>query len=119
MDKSRTLRLASKTGAIGLIQSLIAEGVDINAILDLDGRAPLHWAAYHGQVAAIELLVSKGGDLEARDYLGYTPLHLAALRSQFSATLTLLAMGANINACNGERYTPLLCAASNGNTSVS
>jgi ankyrin repeat protein len=44
----------------------------------LSALTPLHWAAYHGHAAVVDLLLAYGADTEATDpYLGKTPLQWA------------------------------------------
>ncbi|KAG9353365.1 hypothetical protein JZ751_017942 [Albula glossodonta] len=50
-------------------------------------KTALHWAAKHGDVDMITLMVNAGADINAR--AGYTPLHIAALHAQ-SRILDLL-----------------------------
>ena len=43
----------------------------------LSGYAPLHWAAQKGFMEMLELLISRGGDVRARDKHGNDPKSLA------------------------------------------
>ncbi|WAO83058.1 Hypothetical protein NCS54_00023800 [Fusarium falciforme] len=91
-----------------VLQVLVEKkGVDINApsTIDRTGMRALHAVAEGGswwQVAqAMPYLVSKGADLEARDYKGNTPLHCALAkynRFHVVAAKTLIELGADVNA---------------------
>ena len=50
----------------------------VNARTSDSGLAPLHLAAESGNTPVLELLLSKGGDLDAKSKSGQTALHLAA-----------------------------------------
>jgi len=39
---------------------------------------PLHWAAFHGRVSHVELLIERGTDVGLQDIDGKTALHWAA-----------------------------------------
>jgi len=67
---------------------------------------PLALAAFHGQVAAIDLLYLYGADQNAKDGDGNTPLHQAALGGQREAVLKLSHLGAKISATNKKGDTP-------------
>lgn len=91
-----------------VLQVLVEKkGVDINALSNIHraGMCALHAVAEGGswwQVAqAMPYLVSKGADLEARDYKGNTPLLCALARFNpfhVAAAKTLIELGADVNA---------------------
>ncbi|KAI8692655.1 hypothetical protein NCS56_00022500 [Fusarium sp. Ph1] len=91
-----------------VLQVLVEKkGVDINApsTIHRTGMCALHAVAEGGswwQVAqAMPYLVSKGADLEARDYKGNTPLHCALAKHNpfhVAAAKTLIELGADVNA---------------------
>ncbi|KAM6530703.1 hypothetical protein FSOLCH5_000201 [Fusarium solani] len=91
-----------------VLQVLVEKkGVDINApsTIHHTGMCALHAVAEGGswwQVAqAMPYLVSKGADLEARDYKGNTPLHCALAKYNpfhVAAAKTLIELGADVNA---------------------
>lgn len=91
-----------------VLQVLVEKkGVDINApsTIHRTGMCALHAVAEGGswwQVAqAMPYLVSKGADLEARDYKGNTPLHCALAKYNpfhVAAAKTLIELGADVNA---------------------
>ena len=67
--------LLSSTREIVELLLLIAKGADVNA-KDMKGRTPLHEAAASGHKEIVEVLVTKGADVNA-NIGGWTPLHLA------------------------------------------
>lgn len=58
------LRAAASTGQTEMIEILLSHHVDIEQ--RSRGWTPLHFASYEGQLAAMELLLAKGADLNAR-----------------------------------------------------
>ena len=63
---------------IDAVRGLIARGADPDAAHG-DGMTALHWAAEHGDLQVVALLVDAGADVEARTRLGsHTPLHVAS-----------------------------------------
>jgi hypothetical protein len=77
-------------------------------------KTPLHAAAENGHAEMIQLLLSKGADVNARTASGYTPLHLAAKNGHGLCARILLDAGANVNAQSDNGETPLYLAAGNG-----
>ena len=56
----------------------------------VDGATPLHIAARHGQVEAMEALVALGASKEAKTAHGGTPLHSAACNGHVEAIHALV-----------------------------
>lgn len=89
---------------------------------DADLRfAPLHHACYSGGGALVELLLSHGADVNARDKTGGTPLHIACAESydqgpedKKEVVFHLIIAGADVNARDDNGTTPLHCACWNG-----
>lgn len=81
---------------------------DVNAI-DSTGYTALHMAADNNQVAAIEVLVQAGADVEAQDQHHWTPLHCAARYNccQDAISALLVKHGANVNARDTAGESPL------------
>ena len=57
---------------------------------DVDGRTPLHWAAYKGFAHSMRLLIVLDAQISAGDREGCTPLHWAAIRGNSEACTVLL-----------------------------
>jgi len=74
----------------------------------------LHDAAMTGDVEQLQLLISSGADVNARDMMGYTPLFYAVQGGQKKAAELLIGGGANVNARDGYGNTPLHHAAVRG-----
>ncbi|MCX6606903.1 MAG: ankyrin repeat domain-containing protein [Acidobacteria bacterium] len=74
------------------------------------GLTPLMYAAAFGSQEAIEILLGKGAELNAKDPRDATALHYAAWDAE--RTKLLLSRGANPNALSKIGRTPLLVAAS-------
>ena len=64
---------------------------------DVSCLTPLHYAAGCGQLQAVELLITFGADVNAKDHHGNTPLHLAAVTGFSHVFETLVAAGALVN----------------------
>ncbi|XP_028666613.1 CARD- and ANK-domain containing inflammasome adapter protein [Erpetoichthys calabaricus] len=75
------------------------------------GETLLHIAAARGHLAAVQLLLSRGARLDARDGQGRTALHRAAESGNEPVVRALLAVGADMYALDKESKTPLHLAA--------
>ncbi|XP_056153537.1 pre-mRNA splicing regulator USH1G-like [Lampris incognitus] len=78
---------------------------------DEDGMTPTLWAAYHGSLEALRLIVGRGGDPDKCDIWGNTPLHLAAANGHHHCLSFLVAFGANVWCLDNDYHTPLDMAA--------
>ena len=72
-EATTALHQAVRAGDIMLLQSLIAEGANVNE-RDLNEWTALHKAAHNGKIEAAELLISHCADVNAKDVYGETPL---------------------------------------------
>ncbi|XP_067914770.1 pre-mRNA splicing regulator USH1G-like [Heterodontus francisci] len=78
---------------------------------DEDGMTPTLWAVYHGNLEALRLIVSRGGDPDKCDIWGNAPLHLAAANGYLNILSFLVSFGANIWCLDNDYHTPLDMAA--------
>lgn len=78
---------------------------------DLDFKwgdyTPLGHAAQMGQVASIDMLISRGADVSKPGTWGYTPLMMAALRGSLSSVMRLIDGGADANSKNMDGRTAI------------
>ncbi|KAM5135226.1 pre-mRNA splicing regulator USH1G isoform 1-T1 [Mantella aurantiaca] len=81
---------------------------------DEDGMTPTLWAAYHGHLGALRVIISRGGDPDKCDIWGNTPLHLAAANGHLNCLSFLVSFGANIWCLDNDYHTPLDMAATKG-----
>ncbi|XP_044513389.1 ankyrin repeat and SAM domain-containing protein 4B [Gracilinanus agilis] len=84
---------------------------DLN-LSDEDGMTPTLLAAYHGNLEALEIICSRGGDPDKCDIWGNTPLHCAASNGYTHCVSFLINFGANIFALDNDLQSPLDAAAS-------
>lgn len=91
------------------VSLLMVHGIDQ---IDMkNGYTPLHLAVFSvGHKKMIELLVSKGADVNARAASGATPLFFAVLRDQKDDVQFLLSKGADVNTPDAYGDTVLDCA---------
>jgi ankyrin repeat protein len=95
------------------VRELIGRGANVNSVIN--GRAPLHLAAWFGLLAIVQELIVQGADVNIRDYLKETPLHWAARKGNVTIAQELIGRGADVNATEMTYdITPLHCAASEG-----
>jgi ankyrin repeat protein len=89
---------------------LIEHGADVN----LGGMPALSAAAAAGNRAMVELLLSRGANVNSKDSHGKTALHIAAEKEFPTVAEVLLANKADANAQDNSGNTPLFSAANNG-----
>ena len=91
------------------VSLLTVHGIDTADMKN--GYTPLHLAEFSvGHRKMVELLVSKGADVNARPSSGATPLFFAVLRDQKDDARYLLEKGANANTPDAYANTVLSCA---------
>jgi ankyrin repeat protein len=108
------LTQAAYKGWLKVTAYLMDHGADVNG----GGIAALNAAATAGNRAMVELLLSRGADVNRKGGEGKTPLHTAAERKFQAVMEALLANKADVNAQDNYGYTPLLLAAQNGQTNI-
>jgi len=79
-----------------MVLYLVDIGVDVNAV-DKRGWAPLHMAAWVGDLPVTGQLMGAGGDAAAKLASGETPLHLAVVYNHGEVVEDLLAAGIDVD----------------------
>ncbi|KAM3864329.1 pre-mRNA splicing regulator USH1G [Diretmus argenteus] len=102
---------AARDGYLDLLKE--ATRKELNAP-DEDGMTPTLWAAYHGNLEALRMIVGRGGNPDKCDIWGNTPLHLAAANGHHNCLSFLVSFGANIWCLDNDYHTPLDMAATKG-----
>ena len=99
--------LAASLGDIETVKQHLAAGTDVNAKGSMNGWTPLHYAALDSHKEIAELLISKGADVNAKNYIGETPLIMASGMHHKEVVELLIAKGADVNAKIVDGRTPL------------
>ncbi|KAJ8013501.1 hypothetical protein DPEC_G00030440 [Dallia pectoralis] len=99
---------AARDGYLDLLRE--ATRKELNAP-DEDGMTPTLWAAYHGNLEALRVIVGRGGDPDRCDIWGNTPLHLASANGHHNCLSFLVSFGANVWCLDNDYHTPLDMAA--------
>jgi len=100
------------------ISAMIKDSPDLINARDSSGEAPLHKAAWLGQLSVAKFLIENGADVELRSGRGYTPLHCAAAEGHKAVCEMLLDHHAQVNAKDSSGATPLHAASQKGFRSV-
>jgi ankyrin repeat protein len=122
LGKESPLIAAASLGASNVAQVLIAAGAQLEATSIFGARA-LHWAAWTGTPATVELLIAHGADIEAKcSEFGATPLFWAVhgygpngpkeKQDQVGAARTLIKAGARVETTNERGLSALELARS-------
>jgi hypothetical protein len=84
-----------------------------------DGRTALHQAAAVGNLKVMQMLITRGAPVNAKNSSGETSLHLAARFGHLQAAKLLIRWGALVNEkTKFTRATPLMCAAEMGHENI-
>ena len=94
------------------VNILIEKDASLIHIKDETENTTLHHAAIIGSVDLIELLLSKGADINAQNTQLNTPLHEALQNRQENTSTLLIEKGADLTKTNIHNQTPLHRAAS-------
>ncbi|RLN09784.1 ankyrin-like protein-like protein [Panicum miliaceum] len=86
---------AVRAGNVGIVRYLLDHGADPNKPVDFECTS-IHIAVGKGMCEMVELLLSKGADVNFSSHCG-APLHIAAMENQDAAMKVLLDHGADIN----------------------
>ncbi|VDC02870.1 unnamed protein product [Peniophora sp. CBMAI 1063] len=102
-DGRAALHDAAAVGDVSVMRTLLEHCPEHANVLDAKKNTPLHCvierASYQGDVRAmIELLISHGADVNARNLAGKTPLVAASLAGLYEDAKMLIACGADVNA---------------------
>lgn len=119
---------ASFEGRADEVKSILAKGTSVdergtfpNARKGIAPKyfiksTPLMAAAHYGQNDMVSLMLDRGADINAVNFLDMTPLHQASYTGQDETVSLLIKRGAKVNVDNSVRFsydvaTPLACAA--------
>ena len=95
------------------VRALLKESAEVNSA-EPDGMTALHWAAYHDNSEAANVLLAAGADAKAANRYGVTPLSLACTNGNAALVKALLAAGADPNTTLRGGETALMTAARTG-----
>lgn len=106
------LHFAAGDGDLAAVQTLLADGWDVNAFDEDLAMTPLHYAAAGGHVDVVRVLIANGADVNAIDDStgGDTPLGHVAQECSFEMAKALLGAGANPLIPGMMQLTPLQLA---------
>ncbi|BHF72992.1 hypothetical protein SprV_0401606400 [Sparganum proliferum] len=91
----------------GVLCDMLIERPDLVRVCDAKGNYLIHYAVSRGHLQMIDLLVSRGADINQRNVQGYTPLHLAITHSQTAALLHLISLGSNVELADEKGVQPI------------
>lgn len=104
---SRSLHEAVVNGDLAGTLKMLDQGTDIESKDPGSGASPLHYAVMKGRMEIVNLLLSRGADVNSRTRNGTTPLHTAALYARKEVAERLIEQRADINAVSSSGATPL------------
>lgn len=110
--KEAALLSAYEHGALDIVRSLIADGVNVN-IGNSDGQPLLILVIGRGDEDILELLLDAGADVNIRDNVGNPALLNAIMVAQYGSAMRLIKRGASVNV-KGPKWAPLHAAADRG-----
>ncbi|XP_053132898.1 histone-lysine N-methyltransferase EHMT1-like [Hemicordylus capensis] len=109
--QKESLHVAARKGHYDTALCLISQRMRVVNKQDASGRTPLFWATEYRHEKLVELLLSHGADVAARDHEGNLCLHWAAFVGSAPIARRLLEAGSDVNAQNHQGDSPLHLAA--------
>jgi ankyrin repeat protein len=124
--KPTPIALVAPTSLHGLVakgdfdgaRKAIEQGADLEAKDPGTGASVLHYAVMRGNPEILQLLLSKGVDVNSRTKNGTTPLHTAVLYNRYEVAEMLLNKGAEVDAKSSSGATPLAIATTARNRDI-
>lgn len=104
-----TKSVATRTLASKVEESMPIAPLDITT-RDIEGRTPLHLAAFFGYARSVSMLLKQQADFDARDNCQRTPGHWPAFKGHLEIIKLLVESGADVNARDTEGRTWLRMA---------
>jgi len=109
-DGETFLHLAVMHDKKEIMEFFMLRGIGVNEKNDR-GEAPIHKVVSKD---ALDMLLSRGGDMNAQDAKGRTFIHNGALHNECALVDYLALKGANLNAKTAKGITPLMQAVAGG-----
>jgi ankyrin repeat protein len=113
-----TVPAAAESGDIRELERLLKVGHGTVEDVDGKGNTALIYAAMHGDVGMVKLLIDRGASIDYRDKLGDTAMHWAAQHGSAEVIRLLAAAKAAADLTNKQGITPLMMAAGNGHVAA-
>jgi len=111
------LHKAAYNNRLDIVEYLLAQGADINAV-SRSGSTPLHGAASYGHTEIARYLITKGAIVDKPNAGGFTPLLGASASGRGDIVRLLVEKGANINTVMQDGRTALVMAVWNSDTAL-
>lgn len=117
-DAIRQLLTACEEGNVSVVQALLDQGIDVDAV-DGDDVTPLQVCAANGFEHLVRLLLMRGAALDKANSFGWTPLMHASRHGHSNVVGLLLQNKADINAQNRLGASALTIATRGGHLQTS
>lgn len=116
----RAVHVAAQYGQTAFLNHIIVKYHADFDVPDIDGRSPLHWAAYKGFADTVRLLLFRDASQGRQDKDGCTPLHWAALKGNAEACAVLVHAGtkAELMVKDNAGHTPVQLAHDKGHRHI-
>ena len=102
-----TIPLIAVLSNVSTLQTALATpGADIETRDPTHKKTALHHASQSGRTGIVELLLSRGADVRARDFYGETPLHYAVDSGNLEVVKLLVEAGSDLDAKNDNGEVP-------------
>ena len=117
-DGRTPLVVAALNGHSYICSLLLAHGSNVNEVDPLTKDTALHNAAIRGYEASVEVLLSWGAEVDARNNFGGTPLYNASQEGHLACVLALLKARASVTLPTNDCDLSIHVAAENNRAEV-